>query len=286
MLWAALAVFAAILDAGYYALLKQFLPSLSDEVLAAATFLSAGAMLLLVSLAVGIPPLGPALLPSVFATGTLNIIAALLVFYALRRTDLSLAVPVITFTLVFLMGTSYLLLGELPTLAGAVGILLIVAGSLVMHIPAVRAGRFRGQERRGILAMFAVAFLYSLSLPFDKAVVLGSDPVFGSSLVCLYIGGAFLAISVLRGSLHRAPRSLALRACLLLGPVLTLEAIAINLAYTMEIVPFVIAVKRLSILFAVLFGGLLFREGEMRFRIPGACIMILGAVAIVLSTVP
>ena len=77
-----------------------------------------------------------------------------------------------------------------------------------------------------------------------------------------------------------------MRAFLLLGPVLTLESVAINLAFTLEIVPFVIAVKRLSILFAVLFGGLLFREGEMRFRIPGACIMIAGAMAIVLSTVP
>jgi uncharacterized membrane protein len=286
MLWAALAVLAAILDAGYYALVKQFLPSLADEVLAAGTFLSAGVILLLISLAKGIPPLGPALLPSVLATGTLNIVAALLVFYALRRTDLSLAVPIITFTLVFLMGTTYLVLGEVPTPAGALGILLIVAGSLVMHIPAVRAGRFKGRERRGIIAMFAVAFLYSLSLPFDKAVVIESDPVFGSSLVCLYIGGAFLALSLLRGSLGRAPRSVALRACLLLGPVLTFEAILINLAYTLEIVPFVIAVKRLSILFAVLFGGLLFREGEMRFRIPGACIMIAGAAAIVLSTMP
>ncbi len=285
MLWVALVLFAAILDAGYYALVKQFLPSLEDEVLAAATFLSASALLLLVSLVHGIPPVGPALLPSVFITGTLNIIAALLVFYALRRTDLSLAVPLITFTLVFLMGTSWLVLGEVPTPAGALGILLIVAGSLVMHIPAARARRFQGEERWGILAMLAVAFLYSLSLPFDKAVVLSSDPVFGSSLVCLFIGGAFLALALWRGSLGKAPRSAALRVCLLLGPILTLEAILINLAYTQQIVPFVIAVKRLSILFAVLFGGLLFREGEMRFRIPGACIMIAGAVAIVLSTV-
>jgi uncharacterized membrane protein len=286
MLWVALVVLAAILDAGYYALVKQFLPSLEDEVLAAATFLSASAFLLLISLANGIPPLAPALLPSVLITGTLNIAAALLVFYALRRTDLSLAVPLITFTLVFLLGTSYLVLGEVPTPAGAFGILLIVAGSLVMHVPAVKARRFQGEEKWGILAMLAVAFLYSLSLPFDKAVVLASDPVFGSSLVCLYIGGAFLALSLWRGSLARAPRSVALRACLLLGPVLTFEAIFINLAYTLQIVPFVIAVKRLSILFAVLFGGLLFREGEMRFRIPGACIMIIGAAAIVLSTMP
>jgi drug/metabolite transporter (DMT)-like permease len=284
MLWVALVLFAAILDAGYYALVKQFLPSLADEVLAAATFLPASALLLLVSLVHGIPPAGPALLPSVLATGTLNIIAALLVFYALRRTALSLSVPLITFTLVFLMGTSWLVLGEVPTPAGALGILLIVAGSLVMHVPAARARRFQGEERRGILAMLAVAFLYSLALPFDNAVFLASDPVFGSSLVCLFIGGAFLALALWRGSLGKASRPAALRACLLLGPVLTLEAMAINLAYTQQIVPFVIAVKRLSILFAVLFGGLVFREGEMGFRITGACVMIGGAGLIVLST--
>ena len=290
MLWAAFALLAAFLDAGYYAIVKQFLPSLEDEVLAAATFLSASAIMLLVSLLHGIPPLSPALLPSVITTGTLNIAAALLVFYALRRTDLSLAVPLITFTLVFLMGTSFLVLGEVPTAAGAAGILLIVAGSLVMQVPALISRKSprdgHGQERWGIIAMLVVAFLYSLSLPFDKAVVLASDPVFGSAIVCLFIGGAFLAMSVLRGSLGRAPRSVALRACLLLGPVLTVEAVAINLAYTLQIVPFVIAVKRLSILFAVLFGGLIFSEGEMGYRIAGACIMIAGAVAIVLSTVP
>jgi len=290
MLWAALALLGAVLDAAYYALVKRYLPSLAGEALAAGTFLAGGAILLLVSLARGIPPAGPALYPSVIATGTLNIIAALLVFYALARSDLSLAVPIITFTLVFLLGTSYLLLGELPTAAGAAGILLIVAGSLVMQVPAMRGARAPGggQERdvRGILAMLAVAFLYSLSLPFDKAVVLSSDPVFGTSLVYLSIGLAFLALSLARGTLAAAPRGTALRAFLILGIVLTFEAVAINLAYTLQIVPLVIAVKRLSILFAVLFGGLLFREGEMEYRIPGACIMIAGAVAIVLSAPP
>jgi drug/metabolite transporter (DMT)-like permease len=290
MLWAPLALLGAVLDAAYYALVKRYLPSLAGEVIAAGTFLSASAVLFLISLGRGIPPIGPALYPSVIATGTLNIVAALLVFYALERSDLSLAVPLITFTLVFLLGTSYLLLGELPTAAGAAGILLIVAGSLIMQVPATRGARAPGggQERdgRGILAMLAVAFLYSLSLPFDKAVVLASDPVFGSSLVYLYIGLAFLALSLARGTLAAAPRGTALRAYLVLGLVLTFEAVAINLAYTLQIVPLIIAVKRLSILFAVLFGGFLFREGEMEYRIPGACIMIAGAVAIVLSAPP
>ena len=287
MFWAALTFLAAILDAGYYALVKRFLLSLPDEVLAAGTFLAVSAILLLVSFCRGIPPPQPALIPSVLVTGTLNIIAAILVFNALRRSDLSLTVPIITFTLVFLVGTSYLVLGELPGPVGTAGILLIVAGALVMQVPAALSARNREEGRHrdwwGILAMLLVAFLYSLSLPFDKAVVLASDPVFGSSLVYLYIGSTFLALSLARRTLSRAPRGVAIRAFLLLGLVLAVEAVFINFAYTLQIVSLVIAVKRLSILFAVILGGLFFKEGEMRFRIPGACLMVVGAAAIVLT---
>ncbi|MDD1670203.1 MAG: hypothetical protein LUQ67_02650, partial [Methanomicrobiales archaeon] len=249
------------------------------------------------------------LLLPVAITGTINIIAALLVFRALRRTDLSLAVPMITFTLVFLMGSSYLVLGELPTAAGIAGILLIVAGALVMQVPAGGESRdptapddptskgpapspviLRLLQRmagdRGILLMLLVAFLYSLSLPFDKAVVLTSDAVFGSALVCLFIGGAFLGIALLRGGLRRAVPRTALTAALALGLVLAGETIAINLAYTLQIVPYVIAVKRLSILFSVLIGAIAFREGGIRFRAPGALVMLGGVALIVLTTVP
>ena len=117
MLWAILAFVGAVLDAGYYALAKRFLASVADEVLAAGAFLATSALLLLISFAKGVPEISPALIQPVLITGTINIIAAALVFFTLRRTDLSLAVPIITFTLVFLMGSSYLVLGEVPTVA-------------------------------------------------------------------------------------------------------------------------------------------------------------------------
>jgi drug/metabolite transporter (DMT)-like permease len=287
MLWAILAFLGAVLDAGYYALAKRALPALENEVLAAGAFLAASALLFLVSLARGIPEVSPALIRPVLITGTINIVAAFLVFSALRRTDLSLAVPIITFTLVFLAGTSYLVLGEIPTVAGMAGILLIVLGAFVIQISPGRSGPSLDRTRwRGIAIMLTVAFLYSLSLPFDKAVVLASDAIFGSALVCLYIGGVFGAIVFMRRSWRQVPPGAALSSVLLLGLVLAGETIAINVAYTLQIVPYVIAVKRLSILFSVLIGGLVFREKGMRYRIHGALIMMGGVALIVLTTVP
>jgi len=287
MLWAIFALLGAVLDASYYALAKRFLASLEDEVFAAGAFLATSVLLFLVSLGKGVPQVTPALVWPVLATGTLNIVAALLVFYALRRIDLSLAVPIITFTLVFLAGTSVLILGEVPTPAGMAGILLIVLGAFLIQFPQSRSGSPPDKARwAGVTVMLLVAFLYSLSLPFDKAVVLASDPVFGSALANLYIGGVFGLIALARGSWRRIPPRAALSSALILGLVLLGETIAINLAYTLQIVPYVTAVKRLSILFAVLIGGLVFREEGLRFRIPGALVMLGGVALIVLTTVP
>jgi drug/metabolite transporter (DMT)-like permease len=289
MLWAISAFAGAVLDAGYYALAKRFLTSVTDEVLAAGAFLATALILLLISLARGIPEVSTVLVQPVLITGTFNIIAAALVFYTLRRTDLSLAVPIITFTLVFLAGTSYLVLGEIPTAAGMAGILLIVFGAFCIQVSPGRSASSAPWDRarwKGIATMLGVAFLYSLSLPFDKAVVLASDTIFGSALVNLYIGAAFAGITLARGSWRRVSPGAALSAALVLGLVLVGETVLINFAYTLQIVPYVIAVKRLSILFSVLIGGIVFREGGIRYRILGALIMIGGVALIVLTTLP
>ena len=289
MLWAISAFAGAVLDAGYYALAKRFLASVTDDVLAAGAFLGTALFLLLIALARGIPEVTTDLIQPVLITGTFNIIATVLVFSTLRRTDLSLAVPLITFTLVFLAGTSYLVLGEVPTAAGMAGILLIVLGAFCIQLSPGSSAPSAPWDRarwKGIATMLGVAFLYSLSLPFDKAVVLASDAVFGSALVNLYIGAAFGGISLARGSWSRVPPGAAVSSAIVLSLVLVGETVLINFAYTLQIVPYVIAVKRLSILFSVLIGGLVFREGGIRYRILGALIMIGGVALIVLTTVP
>ena len=68
----------------------------------------------------------------------------------------------------------------------------------------------------------------------------------------------------------------------LIGTVVAIEAASINMAYTLQIVPYVIAIKRLSILFIVIFGTLVFSERETGKRLAGAALMVTGAVIIML----
>ena len=63
---------------------------------------------------------------------------------------------------------------------------------------------------------------------------------------------------------------------------MTAECISINIAYTLQIAPYVIAIKRLGIIFMVLYGTLLCAENEVRTRLLGSVLMVGGAVIILL----
>ena len=297
MLWFALALLGACCQAAYGLIAKVVLRSMHPYPVAGFSFLTGAVVLLTLSALSGIPPLGPGFLPAVAVTVGINLIATILFYRALASTDLSLCAPMLAFTPVFLIVTSFLILGELPSPGGAVGILLVTAGAYLLNLEYGAGSRVSFTAplvslvtNRGILAMLFVAFLYSISVNYDKQVVLASDPVFGSAVVFLLLGVAFLTLTTGRwvvvppenrgrGSpfLLRYPWAIPFAA---LGFLLAGEAIAINTAYTLAVVPYVIAVKRLAVVISVLFGVLLLAEREAAGRMIGAGVMIIGAVMI------
>jgi uncharacterized membrane protein len=78
------------------------------------------------------------------------------------------------------------------------------------------------------------------------------------------------------------PQRKYLALAVLIGAFVAIEAASINVAYTLQIVPYVIAIKRLSIIFVVLYGTLVFSEHEIGKRLMGAVLMVAGAIIIVL----
>jgi uncharacterized membrane protein len=158
-------------------------------------------------------------------------------------------------------------------------------------------------RNRGSWYMLIVAFLFAISINFDKIVLINSDPIFGMALTVSLIGWSFLLMSAytvfsrrkalqcqtpdnpvpgtgttvfpLRGASYIVP-------ALLIGLFVAVEAASINIAYTLQIVPYVIAIKRLSIIFMVLYGTIIFSENEIKKRLSGAALMVAGAVIILL----
>jgi drug/metabolite transporter (DMT)-like permease len=302
MFWALLSGIGACADAAYYILNKKFLQSVEPDLLAASGFLFASVFLLLLAVFRGIPALGHDFLMAVAAACAINVVGTTLAFRALKSTDISLAVPMLSFTPLFLLVTAALMLHEIPSLIGITGILIIVAGSYILNTAAEHTritDPFRAMiSHPGIFSMLVVSFLYAIAIGFDKMVVLNSDTVFGSGVVFLILGSAFLAIFLLkrrfgtggtgpekdrsdatRGGLPRRSRDL-LVAGIVIGALLTLESMVINAAYLVQIVPYVSAIKRMSILITVLYGTLVIREEEIVRRLSGAGLMVGGAILI------
>jgi len=159
--------------------------------------------------------------------------------------------PILSFTPVFLLVTSFAILGEVPTVFGLAGICLVAAGSYMLAANGApgrdspRAAPFRTLlSDRGIQFMLIVAFLYSISVNYDKVVVEKSDPVLGSAVVFGLLAGIFLlwaAILQFSGKAAAPATRSGKRGDLLplvaLGLVLTAEAVSVNVAYTLSLVP-------------------------------------------------
>jgi drug/metabolite transporter (DMT)-like permease len=156
-------------------------------------------------------------------------------------------------------------------------------------------------RNRGSWYMLVVAFLFAISINYDKIALLNSDPFFGIALTVLAIGVSFILIaaysriSVQEKSFKKPaereepvsvpePRKLRLKKylipSLIIGAFAATEAASVNLAYTLQIVPYVIAIKRLSIIFVVIYGTMVFSEHESTKRLAGALLMVSGAIII------
>ena len=285
MIWFFLALASAILSATGDLVNKDILKKVDAITSSTGVFLASSIVLLIISAVKGIPNLGDGFFLAVLGAAVLTAIASLMFFSALKELDLSLAIPLLSFTPVFMLFSSFVLLGEFPTRGGVFGILSVVAGVYIMNFNKKHASFFKPLtelfHNPHMFYMLGVAFIFSLSSTIDKIVVLNSDPFFGSGIVYAITGGilggvmAFKkrSIRLLWGSSHKF---------LLTGLAWGGSAIAANYAYMLQIAPYVVTIKRTGILFSVLYGCLVLGEKEAFNRFVGALVMVAGVVLILL----
>ncbi len=119
-----------------------------------------------------IPKLGNEFWSALFINGVLNVLATILYMKAIKQSDLSITIPMIAFTPIFLLITSPLLVGEFPNAFGLIGIILGVVGAYMLNIKEIRNGYlapFRALLKEpGPKLMLAVAFIWSITSNYDK----------------------------------------------------------------------------------------------------------------------
>jgi drug/metabolite transporter (DMT)-like permease len=222
------------------------------------------------------------------ALGALPLEALALVLYtkALKLSPLNLTLPLLSFTALLLLVVPFLILGERISSWGTAGILLIAAGSYLLNL---RPGAgdwlapFRAlAHERGSLCMLGVAVIYSLTSVLGKRGIALSSPLFFAAfyLPLLVLVMTPLALYKGRGELREIVRNGTVRATLLPALCYLLQALTHVYAINLTNVAYMIAVKRTSLLFGVIYGRYLFQE---RGGLCATVIMLAGVFCILLG---
>lgn len=212
--------------------------------------------------------------------------STILFFRAIQVTPISLCMPYISFTPVFLIVTGYLMLGELPAVQKLIGVVLIFVGSLAMHRLLFAAGWFEPIKavwrERGCFYMLMVGLINSITNPIDKKLVGMTDAftqacAFGVGMVLFFGVLAFARRADTRQVMRHAPGWVALAG--------TLEAVALlfqlSSHYYIDVV-ITISIKRAGIILTVLLGWLIFKERDIGDKLIAASVMLIGVLIIYL----
>jgi drug/metabolite transporter (DMT)-like permease len=283
MHWFPLALVSALAIATADALTKRHLGGEDAWDAVAARFVWSGVLLLPWALAAGAPPREPEFWVFVLALTPLDLLAMLIYARAITTSPLSHTLPYLAFSPVFSLLVGHLLLGERVTAAGAGGVALITVGAWLLNGGARRGPlapfRFMLAER-GPRLMLVVALLFGVTAVLGKGAVRhmpGAD--FGAFYSVLFAACTTLVLLVRR----RSPLAIARRKPAAVGAVALAMALMMQshfLAIEQVASGYMVAVKRTSMLFGLLYGAWWFAEPDLRRNLV-ASVMMLGGVALI-----
>ncbi len=235
-------------------------------------------------------------LPSLLISFIINIIAFSLLTKAIMLSPVSLVMPFVGLTPLFLVLTAYIILGESITLAKFSGVLGIVVGSFILQLPqewkkknlSLRL-RFITDEK-GIIYVIMVAFLWSISASIEKIAVIASSPEMYATTIHLALGVAFLLIyrqirkKERAGSRREINYDYSLLFVIaLLVLVSTVLALSQLTAIKYAFVTYVISFKRAGILISSIIGFIFFKEKNYFKTITGTLLILIGAFVITVA---
>lgn len=238
----------------------------------------------------GMPVIAAGYFAPALASVALNVGANLAYVVAVRRAALSFTVPLLSLTPVFTTLLAVPLLGERPTAAQSVGILMVVAGTFWLNAAADErislASLLSAWRRRpGALWMVAVAFLWALANPLDKmSVERASGPFHGLVLNAGVACCTLVALAATRrlGELRQVRRVAGpFAASLFIGAAgLGLQLIAIRFL----LVGLVETLKRgIGNVMALILGRLLFAEPVTGRKLAAVALMAAGVALVLLA---
>lgn len=202
---------------------------------------------------------------------------------ALQIGELSVLGPINSYKSVVGMIIAIFILHEIPTLFGVLGVVLIIWGSWFVFDTQAEGFSLALFKRKDILLRFTALVLMGIEAVLLKKVILLSSPVISFMLWCW--AGAFFAlmlIFIFRKPLKKIKKgdiSKFAIVCSMLG----IMQLTTNYVFENMQVGYALALFQLSTLVNLFFGWRFFHETDMKKKIIGTLIMVVGSVLIILT---
>ena len=284
-MWFYYAIITAFSQATSDAITKKTLQRADEYIVAWLRLLSSVPYLLIALFIIEMPETDSTFWAALITALPLEVTAFILYIRALKESPLSLTIPFLAFTPVFLIVTSFLILGELPDKSGAAGVILITAGAYTLNLHMKKKGLLKPIKaiikERGSLMMLIVSFIYSITSSLGKLAILHSSPIFFGAVYFIILALAFAPIVMFKSRNNLGQIIKNYKYFGFLGFFHSLMVITHMVAMSLTQVTYMIAVKRTSLLFSAGYGYFLFKEEKMRERLLGSLLMIIGVILIV-----
>lgn len=217
------------------------------------------------------------------------VIATFLQLKSITIEDLSLSLPFLALTPLFLIPVELLFFNKLPTLYAFGGICLIVSGAFWLGLTQQQK---KFVFRKGSWLAMIAAFLFAFGATLDKQGTLLSNPLSYLAWTHLFMGIIFLISLVLlsQKKFFTTPKQISLSLSLKKHwPLLIISGLALGFgawllfrAYVDILVNYAISLKRAGLLITIILGSIIFREKYLLKRMPGVLLMLGGAIIIIL----
>ncbi|MFA5838567.1 MAG: DMT family transporter [Candidatus Paceibacterota bacterium] len=274
---------ATVLLGAYEVLIKKLLNTgINERFLLSLIFGFAGVIILIVSSIVGFPEIKDGFLIAFIGTSVLNTFAMWFWYRAIQQENVSIISPIRLISSPLILLTSFFILGEKPNIWGIAGVFIIVVGLWLLldtRIEIKKVSFKKIAKYSGIWFAFLGAILFAFSFPLDKQAVVSSSSLFSASLVFITVSILNFIIGYItsknKNKFCIIPKSVGFLLPLIIlvfavGSVLALESLNYSLA------GYASSVKRLSVLWAVIFSGVFLQERKYEKRIMATIIMLLG----------
>ena len=205
---------------------------------------------------------------------------------ALQKGDLSVLGPINAYKSVVGIMLGISLLGEIPNIWGVLGIMLIVYGSYFVLDTAEERFSWTLLRKPEIRFRILAMVLTAIEAVFIKKIILASSTVIAFFSWC-WFGTLFSGLLLLFEGLRVGREKQAIKAAGLQNfhfLILCIGLMQFTTTYALDhmVVGYALSLFQLSAIVSVLLGHRIFREKDIRIKLIGSAIMILGSVVILL----